>query len=104
VLVPDDGTARVVESLLRRAGYAVQRVVDPGALVRASQGFDVSLVIAAERSLPAALPRTADRSYQLFVLQDGNGSAAQAVQPTEILGLPLDPEEFAAALALPDAV
>ncbi|HMU62490.1 MAG TPA: response regulator [Gemmatimonadales bacterium] len=104
VLVPDEGTARVVESLLRRAGYAAQRVIDPGALVRASQGFDVSLVVAAERSLPAELPRMVDRSYQLFILQDGDGTAARAVQPTEILGLPLDPEGFAAAIALPDAV
>jgi DNA-binding response OmpR family regulator len=104
VLVPEEGTARVVESLLRRAGYAIQRVVDPGALVRASQGFDVSLVLAAERSLPANLPTPAERPYQLFILQDGDGSAAEAAQPTQILGLPLDPEGLAAALTLPGVV
>lgn len=101
VLVPEEGTARVLESLLRRAGYAVQRVVGPAALVPASQGFDVTLVVAAERSLPANLPGTAQRPYRLFILQDGDGSAARAAEPNETLGLPLDPEGLAAALARP---
>jgi hypothetical protein len=61
-------------------------------------------MLVAERSLPADLPRAVDRPYQLFILQDGDGSAARAVGPTEILELPLDPEGFAAAIALPDAV
>ena len=104
VLVPEEGTARVMESLLRRAGFTVQRVAGPDSLVPASQGFDVTLVLAAERSLPANLPAPADRSYQLLVLQDGDGTAARAAQPTEILGLPLDPEGFAAALVRPEAV
>lgn len=101
VLVPEQGTARVLESLLRRAGYAVQRVVGPAALVPASQGFDVTLVVAAERSLPANLPGPAQRPYRLFILQDGDGSAARAAEPSETLGLPLDPEGLAAALARP---
>ena len=104
VLVPEEGTARVMESLLRRAGFTVQRVAGPGSLVPASQGFDVTLVLAAERSLPANLPAPADRSYQLFVLQDGDGTAARAAQPAETFGLPLDPEGFAAALARAQAV
>ena len=99
VLVPEEGTARVLESLLRRAGYAVQRVAGPAALVPASQGFDVSIVVAAERSLPANLPGPAQRPYRLFILQDGDGSAARAAEPSETLGLPLDPEGLAAALA-----
>jgi hypothetical protein len=101
VLVPEEGTARVLESLLRRAGYAVQRVPGPASLVPASQGFDVTLVLAAERSLPASLPGPAQRSYRLFILQDGDGSAARAAEPSEILGLPLDPEGLSAALARP---
>lgn len=99
VLVPEEGTARVLESLLRRAGYTVQRLAGPGALMSAAQGFDVALVLAAERSLPANLPAPAERPYRLLVLQDGDGTAARAAQPAEILGLPLDPEGFAAALA-----
>lgn len=102
VLVPEEGTARVVESLLRRAGYSIQRVSDPGALLPASQGFDVSLVLVSERSLPANLPEPDGRPYQLFVLQDGDGTAARSAQPTVTLGLPLDPEGLAAAIALPD--
>ena len=102
VLVPEEGTARVVESILRRAGYSVQRVVGPGALVPAAQGFDVSLVLVAERSLPANLPAPGVRPYQLFILQDGDGTVARAAEPTEVLGLPLDPEGLAAALSLPD--
>ena len=99
VLVPVEATARVVESLVRRAGFTVQRLAGPGALVPASQGFDVTLVVTTERSLPAQLPTAAERNFRLFVLQDGDGSAARAANPTEILGLPLDPEGLAAALA-----
>ncbi len=102
VLVPEEGTARVVESLARRAGFSVHRVAGPGVLGAAAQGFDVSLVVVAERSLPTNLPAPAERPYQLFVLQDGDGAAARAAEPTEILGLPLDPEGLAAALSLPD--
>ena len=98
VLVPEEGTARVLESLLRRAGYAAQRIAGPASLVPASQGFDVTLVVAAERSLPANLPAPAQRSYRLFILQDGDGSAARAAEPSETLALPLDPEGLAAAL------
>lgn len=98
VLVPEEGTARVVESLLRRVGYSVHRVAEPGSLVPASQGFDVTLVLVAERSLPAHFPAPAERSYRLFVLQDGDGTVARAAAPSEILGLPLDPEGLAAAL------
>ena len=101
VLMPEEGMARVVESLLRRAGFTVQRVAGPESLVPASQGFDVTLVLATERSLPADLPAPAERNYRLFVLQDGDGTMAQAVNPTEILGLPLDPEGLAEALAQP---
>lgn len=99
VLIPEEGTARVVESLLRRAGYTVQRVTGPGALVPASQGFDVTLVVAAERSLPTQLPPPAERGYRLLILQDGDGTLARAAEPAELLGLPLDPEGLAAALA-----
>lgn len=101
VLVPDEGMARVAESLLRRAGFAVQRVLAPAALVPASCGFDVTLVLAAERSLPAELPPPTGRAYRLFVLQDGDGTAARAAQPTEVFGLPLDPEGLARALSSP---
>lgn len=99
VLVPEEDTARVVESLLRRARFTVQRVAGPGSLVPAAQGFDVKLVIAAERSLPAELPAPALRAYRLLILQDGDGTAARAAQPTEILEVPLDPEGLAAVLA-----
>lgn len=99
VLMPEEATARVVESLARRAGFTVQRLAGPGSLIPASQGFDVTLVLASERSLPAELPAPAERHYRLFVLQDGDGTAARAAHPTEILGLPLDPEGLASALA-----
>lgn len=101
VLVPEEGTARVVESLLRRAGFTVQRVAGPTSLVPAAQGFDVTLVLVSERSLPANLPAPSLRPYRLFILQDGDGTAANAAQPTEVLGLPLDPEGLAAAIAQP---
>jgi DNA-binding response OmpR family regulator len=101
VLVSEEATARVVESLLRRAGFTIQRVAGPGSLAPASQGFDVTLVLVAERLLPAGFPAPADRTYRLLVLQDGDGSAARAAGATEILGLPLDPEELAAALEQP---
>jgi len=98
VLVPEEATARVVESLARRAGYAVQRVAEPGSLAATAQGFDVSLVLAAERSLPADLPDPSARAYRLFVLQDGDGAAARASSATEVFGLPLDPEGLARAM------
>ncbi len=98
VLVPEEPTARVAESLLRRAGFSVQRVPAPAALVPASHGFDVTLVLAAERSLPADLPGPSARGYRLFVLQDGDGAAARAAAPTEVFGLPLDPEGLVRAL------
>jgi hypothetical protein len=103
VLVPEEGTARVVESLLRRARYAVQRVTDPGLLVPASQGFDVALVLVSERSLPANLPEPAQRAYQLFVLLDGDGTVAASASPTLVFELPLDPEGLAAALSPPES-
>jgi len=104
VLVPEDGTARVVESLLRRAGYTVHRVIGPGDLERSAQGFDVSLVLVAERSLPATLPPADARPYRLLVLQDGDGTAARSVEPTQLLELPLDPEGFTEAITLPHGV
>ncbi len=58
----------------------------------------MTLVLVAERSLPAHFPAPAERSYRLFVLQDGDGTVARAAAPSEILGLPLDPEGLAAAL------
>jgi len=99
ILVPEEGTARVVESIVRRAGYTAQRVAGPEPLVHAIQGFDVTLVLASERSLPAQLPSAPGRAFQLFVLQDGDGSAARAAGATRVLGLPLDPEGLAGALA-----
>lgn len=101
VLLPDEGTARVVGSLLRRAGYTVQRVDGTAGLVPASQGFDVTLVLASERSLPANLPGPGERAYRLIVLQDGDGVAARAAHPTTLLGLPLDPEGLAEAVLPP---
>ena len=99
VLLPEEGTARVVESIVRRAGFTVQRVAGPESLVHAVQGFDVTLVLAAERSLPAQLPDPSGRSFQLIVLQDGDGTAARTAGATHVFGVPLDPEGLAAALA-----
>lgn len=103
VLLPEEGMARVVGSLLRRAGYTVQRVAGTTGLIPASQGFDVTLVLASERSLPANLPGPAERAYRLIVLQDGDGVAARAAHPATLLGLPLDPEGLAAAVMPPAA-
>jgi DNA-binding response OmpR family regulator len=99
ILVPEEGTARVVESIVRRAGFAAQRVAGPESLMHAVQGFDVTLVLATERSLPVQLPSAPGRAFQLFVLQDGDGTAARAAGATRVLGLPLDPEGLAEALA-----
>jgi len=102
VLIPEEETARVVGSLLRRAGYTVQRVEGPDALVTAAQGFDVTLILASERALPAALPARGERGYHLYVLQDGDGTAARTAEATRVLSTPLDPEGLVSALNAPD--
>jgi len=101
VLVHEEEVARVAGSLLRRAGYTVQRVASTDALLPATRGFDVTLVLASERSLPADLPEPAERAYRLMVLQDGDGVAAGAAGASNVLSLPLDPEGFVALLATP---
>ncbi len=104
VLLPEEETARVAGSLLRRAGFTVQRVANTGALLPASQGFDVTLILSSERSLPANLPAPGERSYRLLILQDGDGAAARAVGASEILSMPFDPEGLMAALTPPETV
>ena len=98
LLVPDPGTARVIASLLRQADFAADEVGSPDALVSAANAFDVTLVVVAERALPAGLPPTGKRAFRLMVLQDGEGAAAAQAGADAIFVLPLDPGAFARAL------
>lgn len=98
VLVPERGTARVIVSLLRQARFAADDVGSPDALITAANAFDVTLVIAAERALPAGLPPKGKRIFKLMVLQDGDGAAAAQADADAVFVLPLDPGAFALAL------
>jgi CheY-like chemotaxis protein len=99
VLVPDRGTARVIASLLRQADFAADEVGLPDTLVTAANAFDVTLVVAAERALPAGLPPKGERAFRLLVLQDCDGAAAAQADADAVFVLPLDPGAFARALA-----
>jgi DNA-binding response OmpR family regulator len=99
LLVPDPATARVIASLLRQANFAADDIGSPDALVTAANAFDVTLVVAAERALPAGLPPNGKRAFKLMVLRDGDGSAAAQAGADAIFVLPLDPGAFARALA-----
>jgi hypothetical protein len=96
--VPDRGTARVIASLLRQADFAADEVGSPDALVSAANAFDVTLLVVAERALPAGLPPTGKRAFRLMVLQDREGAAAAQAGADAVFGLPLDPGAFARAL------
>lgn len=98
LLVPDRGTARVIASLLRQAEFAAEEVGSPDALVAAANAFDVTLVVAAERALPAGLPPDGRRAFKLMVLQDGEGAAAAQAGANAVFVLPLDPGAFTRAL------
>jgi hypothetical protein len=98
LLVPDPATARVIASLLRQANFAADDIGSPDALVTAANAFDVTLVVVAERALPAGLPPSGKRAFKLMVLQDGEGAAAAQAGADAVFGLPLDPGAFARAL------
>jgi DNA-binding response OmpR family regulator len=105
VMVPDEDLARIVELLLRHAGFAVERCAGPEALARTAERPGVSLVLvlggtgaAGAHPLGGFRPPPR-RDYSVVALVHGDGAAARAAGADRVIELPFDPGLFTAAMA-----
>ena len=105
VMVPDEDLARIVELLLRHAGFAVERCAGPDALTRNAERTGVALVLvlggtgaAGAHPLGGFVPPPR-RDYRVVALVQGDGAAARAAGADRVIELPFDPGLFTADMA-----
>jgi DNA-binding response OmpR family regulator len=101
--VPDEDTARVLDLLLRHAGFGVQRVDTVDQLFGVANRDDVVLVVltalAAKGTDPLGGFKPApQRSYTLVALVQGDGQPARAAGADLVVTLPFDPGTFVSDL------
>ncbi len=97
--LPDEDLARVVASLLRHGGFAVERVPDLATLNRRAKGLAVAVVVIMGADGPAVDPLSGfvpppGRSYTLVALLQGDGARARAAGADHTVPLPFDPGTF----------
>jgi signal transduction histidine kinase len=101
--LPDEDLARVVASLLRHGGFAVERVPDLATLTSRSRGPAVALVVImgcdgqALDPLSGFVPQPG-RSYTLVALLQGDGTRARVAGADHTVPLPFDPGTFVSDL------
>lgn len=98
VLLGEEQLGRVVDLLLREAGFRVARTADPAEARVLAGAADVTLVVvrsAADRPL-GGLAVPAARPWRLVAL--GGDAAARAAGADALVPLPFDPETFAEEL------
>ncbi len=98
--LPDEDLARVASSLLRHAGFTVERVPDLTTLTDRSRGAGVSVVVTMGSDAAGAHPLggfepAPGRRYTLVALVQGDGGRARAAGADHVVGLPFDPGTFA---------
>jgi DNA-binding response OmpR family regulator len=101
--VPDNDTAKVLDLLLRHAGFGVQRVENVDQLFGVANRDDVVLVVltalAAKGTDPLGGFKPApNRSYTLVALVQGDGQPARAAGADLVVTLPFDPGTFVSDL------
>ena len=99
VSIADEDLARVVASLLKHAGFGVQRVAGTGELTERVGRLGVSIVVLLGGNAPGLDPlggfRPAPgRGYTLVALVPGDGAAARAAGADHVVVLPFDPGTF----------
>jgi DNA-binding response OmpR family regulator len=104
VLVAEGDLARVVDLLLRHAGFAVERCGSVDHLRRATGRPGVALVVvlggsdaAGAHPLGGFEPPEA-RAWRLVALVAGDGTAARAAGADRVVELPFDPGSFTAEM------
>jgi DNA-binding response OmpR family regulator len=103
VWLPDEDLARVVASLLRHGGFAVERAPDLAGLTARATGAGVSVIVtmgsdaAGAEPLGGFLPEVG-RSYTLVALVQGEGLRPRAAGADHIVTLPFDPGTFVSDL------
>lgn len=101
--LPDETLARIVASLLRHAGFAVDRVPDPATLSARARGPGVAVVVVMGGDAPGMSPLSGfepmeGRDYTLVALVHRDGSAARAAGADHLVALPFDPGTFVSDL------
>jgi DNA-binding response OmpR family regulator len=104
VLVAEEDLARVVDLLLRHAGFTVNRCGSVDALRQATGRLGVALVVVLGGTDAAGAhplggfdpPET--RPWRLVALMAGDGTAARAAGADRVIELPFDPGSFTAEM------
>jgi CheY-like chemotaxis protein len=100
VCLADEDLARVVSVLLRHAGFAVERHLDPAGLLAAASRIGVTLVVLAGGAGAAGTDPLGgftpppERSYRVVALVRGDGAPAVAAGADSVVQLPFDPGTF----------
>lgn len=99
----DESLARVVGSLLKHAGFTVERHADPAALSRRSTDPGVAVIVLLGNDTPGADPLGgfrphSERHYTLVTLVPGDGARARSAGADHIVQLPFDPGTFTGEL------
>lgn len=97
--LPDEDLARVVASLLRHGGFAVDRVPDLATLSARARGLAVAVVVIMGCDAPGVDPLSGftpqrGRGYTLVALVQGDGAKARAAGADHTVMLPFDPGTF----------
>ena len=104
VLVAEEDLARVVDLLLRHAGFTVERVGSVDDLRESTDRLGVALVVvlggtdAAGAHPLGGFDPPAARAWRLVALVAGDGSAARAAGADRVIELPFDPGSFTAEM------
>jgi DNA-binding response OmpR family regulator len=97
--IADEDLARVVASLLKHAGFAVERVDGAGELSDRAGRLGVSIVVVLGGDAPGVAPLGGfrpprERGYTVVALVPGDGAAARAAGADHVVALPFDPGTF----------
>lgn len=103
VWLPDENLARVVRSLLKHAGFNVERPADLAALSRRAGQAGVTVVLVLGSDTPGTEPLggfrpTSAHRYTLVALTPGSGEAPRAAGANHVVRLPFDPGTFTSEL------
>jgi DNA-binding response OmpR family regulator len=99
----DESLARVVGSLLKHAGFTVERLTDPELLSRRSAEPGVAVIVLLGSDTPGTDPLggfrpSGERHYTLVTLVTGDGARARLAGADHIVPLPFDPGTFTGEL------
>lgn len=103
VWLADESLTRVVRSLLKHAGFNVERPADLGTLTRRAGDAGVTLVVVLGSDTPGTDPLGGfhpppTHRYTLVALSPGNGDAPRTAGANHVVRLPFDPGTFTADL------